>query len=67
MPESTNPLRRSRRNRWIAGVCGGIAEWLGWNPIVVRILYVVVSIASAGIPGTLVYIVLWMVIPKEPN
>ena len=36
MPEPRNPLRRSRRHRWIAGVCGGLAEWLGWNPTLVR-------------------------------
>jgi phage shock protein PspC (stress-responsive transcriptional regulator) len=67
MPESSNPLRRSRRHRWIAGVCGGIAEWLGWSPLMVRILYVVVSIVSVGFPGTLAYIVLWIVVPKAPK
>jgi phage shock protein C len=58
------PLRRSRRNRWIAGVCGGLAQWLGWDPFLVRVLYVVVSVASAAFPGILVYIVLWIVIPQ---
>jgi phage shock protein PspC (stress-responsive transcriptional regulator) len=67
MPESRNPLRRSRRNRWIAGVCGGIAEWLGWSPLWVRFLYVVVSVVSVGFPGTIAYIVLWIVIPKAPR
>ena len=55
------------RHRWIAGVCGGLADWLGWNPTLVRFLYVVVSIVSVGFPGTIVYIVLWIVVPKEPN
>ena len=59
-------LVRSRRHRLIAGVCGGIADWLGWNPTMVRVLYVVVSIASVAFPGILAYIILWMVIPKEP-
>jgi phage shock protein C len=59
------PLRRSRRNRWIAGVCGGLAEWLGWDPTLVRILYVVVSVASAAFPGILVYVVLWIVMPES--
>ena len=67
MSESSNPLQRSRRNRWIAGVCDGIAEWLGWSPAMVRILYVVVSIVSVGFPGTIAYIVLWIVIPKAPR
>ena len=60
------PLRRSRRSRLIAGVCGGIAEWLGWDPTLVRILYVVVSVFSAAFPGLLVYLVLWLVMPREP-
>ena len=61
---ASNPLHRSRKNSMIAGVCGGIAEWLGWNPTLVRVLYVVVSVASAGFPGLLVYVVLWVVMPK---
>ena len=48
----------------IAGVCGGIAEWLGWSPSVVRVLYVIVSIVSAAFPGILVYVVLWLVMPS---
>jgi phage shock protein PspC (stress-responsive transcriptional regulator) len=47
----------------IAGVCGGIAAWLGWDPTLVRVLYVLVSIFSAAFPGILVYIVLWLVMP----
>ena len=48
----------------IAGVCGGLAEWLGWNPTLVRILYVVISIFSAAFPGILVYIILWILMPR---
>ncbi len=61
---TTNPLRRSRRNRMIAGVCGGLAEWLGWDATLVRVLYVAVSILSAAFPGILVYIVLWFLMPE---
>ena len=50
----------------IAGVCGGIAAWLGWDATVVRVLYIVVSVLSAAFPGILVYLVLWVVIPKAP-
>ena len=60
------PLYRSRKHKVIAGVCGGIAEWLGWDPTVVRIAYVLISIASVGFPGTIAYIILWLVAPKEP-
>ena len=59
-------LRRSRTDRMIAGVCGGIAKSAGWDPTAVRIGYVVLSILSVGFPGILVYLVLWIVMPKEP-
>ena len=60
-------LIRSRRNRMIAGVCGGIAEWLGWDPTLVRVLYVVGSILSAAFPGILVYIILWIIVPNAAD
>lgn len=56
---------RSRRHRMIGGVCGGIADSLGWSPTVVRILYVLLSVLSAGFPGLLVYIVLWIAVPER--
>lgn len=63
---SIMPLTRSH-NSMIAGVCGGFAEWLGWSPTTVRILYFVVSIMSAAFPGILVYIVLWFIMPPPSN
>ena len=60
------PLYRSSRHKVIAGVCGGLADWLGWDPTVVRIAYVILSIVSVGFPGTIAYIILWIVMPKEP-
>jgi phage shock protein PspC (stress-responsive transcriptional regulator) len=61
------PLLRSSRNRIIGGVCGGLAHSLGWDPTMVRILYVLVSILSAAFPGLLVYIILWIVMPPAPD
>ncbi|MCZ6508044.1 MAG: PspC domain-containing protein [Acidobacteria bacterium] len=61
---SRNPLRRSRHHRILAGVCGGIADWLGWRATTVRILYVLLSVLSAAFPGILVYLVLWLVVPR---
>ena len=52
-------------NRVIAGVCGGLAEWLGWDIALVRLLYLLISIFSAGFPGVLAYIILWIVMPEE--
>ena len=60
------PLYRSRRNVMIAGVCAGLAEWLGWSPTWVRLLYILVSILSVAFPGIVVYLILWVVMPKAP-
>jgi phage shock protein C len=58
------PLRRSRRRRIVAGVCGGLADWLGWSPFVVRVLFVLVG-ALPLLSGILVYVLLWLLIPEE--
>ena len=52
-------------NGILGGVCGGIAEYLGWDRALVRLLYVIVSVLSAAFPGTIVYIVLWIVMPVK--
>lgn len=58
-------LYRSRRHRIIAGVCGGIAEYLGWSPTSVRIL----TLLSFLLPGTqvVIYILMWIFVPSEPR
>ena len=58
-------LVRTRDDRMIAGVCGGLARWLGWDSTAVRALYVLVSFFSAAFPGIIVYIVLALVMPSE--
>ena len=60
------PLRRSRKERMIAGVCAGLAHHFALDVTLVRVLYVLVSVLSAAFPGILVYIILWIVIPEEP-
>jgi len=50
----------------IAGVCGGLAESLGWDATLVRLLYVLVSVISAAFPGIIVYLVLWVIAPESP-
>lgn len=57
-------LHRSQNHRMIAGVMGGIAEYLGWNATLVRLLFVIISTASVAVPGILIYIVLWIVMPN---
>ncbi len=56
------PLHRSSKHRLIAGVCGGIAEWLDWSPLVVRILWIVIPPL-----GLVAYLVLWIVMPQEES
>ena len=57
-------LRLSSEDRIIAGVCGGIAEWLGWPSTRVRVLFVLISVFSAAFPGILVYLLLWLLMPR---
>lgn len=59
------PLRRSRERRLVAGVLGGIAEHYDLNVTLLRVLYVIVSIASVAFPGTIVYLILWLLIPAR--
>ena len=56
-------LTRSN-NQMIAGVCAGIAEYVGWDITLVRVIYAILSVFSAGFPGLLLYIILWIVMPK---
>lgn len=58
-------LTRVTSGKMIAGVCGGLANYLGWDADKLRIVYVLVSILSAAFPGILVYLILWFVMPKE--
>lgn len=57
-------LHRSRNHRMVAGVMGGIAEYLGWSPTLTRLLFVIVSSVSVAVPGILIYIVLWIIMPN---
>ena len=58
-------LYRSNRSNMIAGVMGGIAERFGWNANLLRLIFVIVSCMSAAFPGILVYLILWLVMPKQ--
>ena len=62
-PASSRKLMRSRTHKVIAGVCGGIAEYLDVDPTVVRVVYVAASIFSALFPGLLAYIILAFLMP----
>lgn len=57
-------LRRSK-NQIVGGVCAGIGDYFGWDYTLVRAIYAVLTIFSAGFPGLLLYIILWIVMPIE--
>ncbi|MFT3756932.1 MAG: PspC domain-containing protein [Pseudoxanthomonas sp.] len=63
----TKPFARSLNDRMIAGVMGGIAHRWGWSSTLLRIMFVVVSLASAAFPGILVYLILWLLMPNEAD
>ncbi len=64
MASLSGPLRRSKSDRMIAGVVGGLAKHFGIDPTLARVLYVVGSIVSVAFPGILVYVLLWVIIPE---
>lgn len=57
-------IQRSRRNKIVAGVLGGVADHYGWSATRLRIVYLLVSVLSAGFPGMLVYAALWLLLPQ---
>ena len=58
-------LARSKSDKMLGGVCGGIAEYFSWPSWVVRFIYVLVSILSAAFPGILIYLLLWFLMPLK--
>lgn len=59
----TKRLYRSRKDRMIAGVCGGIGEYLNIDPTLVRLAFLLLAIWGGG--GVLAYLIAWIVIPEE--
>jgi phage shock protein C len=63
---TSRKLTRSRDDRWIAGICGGIAEHTGIDATLIRVILVIATILGAG-SLVVVYLICWLVIPKEPS
>ncbi|GMR09383.1 MAG: hypothetical protein BMS9Abin28_0201 [Anaerolineae bacterium] len=64
MSEARPALRRSRSDRVLGGVCGGLGEFFGLKPLWFRIVFVILAIPG-GLPGLIPYFLLWLIIPKE--
>ena len=60
----TRKLRRSRSDRRIAGVCAGLATYFGTDPTLVRLVFVLLGLPG-GVPGTVLYLILWLVMPES--
>ncbi|OGO81552.1 MAG: hypothetical protein A3K41_01940 [Chloroflexi bacterium RIFOXYD12_FULL_57_15] len=64
MSTQKQPLRRSKSNRMIAGVCGGLSEFFGISSFWFRLAFLI-ALIPGGVPGILVYILIWMIVPSE--
>jgi phage shock protein PspC (stress-responsive transcriptional regulator) len=62
-----NKLYRSKNNRIIAGVCGGIGEYFKIDPTLVRLLWLLFSVVTGGVGGVVAYVIAWIIIPEEPK
>ena len=58
-------LYRSKKERIIAGVCGGIAEYLNTDSTAIRLLWVLITIFTGFILGIIAYLASWIIIPEE--
>ena len=58
-------LTRSTSDRWIAGICGGIGEYLEIDPNVIRVIWVIVTVLTGFIAGIIIYILLWIILPEQ--
>ena len=65
--DSTRKLYRSRKNKMLAGVCGGLGDYFGLDVTLIRIIWVLLTVVSLGVGGILVYILLALVVPEEPG
>jgi phage shock protein C len=63
MSNQRTPLRRSRHNRLIAGVCGGLGEFFGISALWFRLAFLI-ALIPGGVPGLGAYLLLWLIIPK---
>lgn len=62
--EPTRKLYRSRKDRKLAGVCGGLGEYIGLDPNVVRVLFIVLAVLGGA--GLIIYLAMWIIVPQEP-
>ncbi len=65
--DNPKKLTRPRQDRKMAGVCAGLANYLGLDPTVVRVIYAILTLCTAIVTGLIVYLILMLVIPEDPT
>jgi len=58
-------LARSTTDRWVAGICSGIGDYLEIDPNVIRVVWVVITVLTGFLPGIIIYILLWILLPEQ--
>ncbi len=62
--DASRKLYRSKSNRQIAGVCGGLAEYFSVDATLIRVLFVLLAVLGGS--GLVLYVAMWIIVPKEP-
>jgi len=62
--DPTQKLYRSRTNRQVAGVCGGLAQRFNVDVTLIRVLFILLAVFGGG--GIVIYVAMWIIVPKEP-
>jgi phage shock protein C len=60
----TRKLYRSRTNRMLGGICGGLAEYFNLDATLIRVLFVALTVLGGA--GPLIYVAMWIIVPSEP-
>ena len=63
MSSEAKRLYRSRSERMIAGICAGLGQYLGTDPTVIRLVFVLLAVLG---PGVIIYLIAWLIVPEEP-
>jgi phage shock protein C len=58
-------LKRSLQEKMIAGVCGGLAKYFTVDSTIIRVVFVLLTVFTAIVPGVLIYLIMWIIIPKD--
>lgn len=58
-------LTRSSKDKMLAGICGGIADYMVVDPTIIRLVFALATFFTVVFPGVLIYLIMWIVVPKD--